>query len=296
MTCLETARSAALEAGAMLKDAFGRAHTVEKAMANDLKLSLDTESQRLITERLLTAHPDHAVLGEEGESGRPEAPFRWIVDPIDGTVNFFYGIPHFAVSIALSGPGGPGPGSFGPATGAAPGPGGPADSGSDPGAVTRPGPVSRSFALRCGIIYDPMQGELWSVALDGKGDGVPRLGKSRIEVSRREELSEAIVMVGFAKSPDKIDSGMERYRSIAPRVRKIRMLGSAALAMAYVAGGRLDAYVEETVSIWDIAAGTLLVEAAGGRVVLKPHRERDDRYSIVCSNGRIPIESLLPPM
>lgn len=248
-TFVESAREAGLAAAERLRSEFGRVHEVNEVMPNDLKLALDVESQRIITERLLADFPGHAVLGEEGLAGVDGSEYRWIVDPIDGTVNFFYGIPHFAVSIALE----------------------------------------RAGEVVAGVVVDPMQREVWSV----EAGGPARLGDREISVSSRSALSESIVMLGFAKTPDKIDEGMRRYRAFAPRVRKVRMLGSAALAMTYVASGRLDVYVEETVSLWDIAAGKLLVEEAGGRAELTPHPGRDDRYSIVCWNGKLPIPELL---
>lgn len=244
-----SARDAGLAAAERLRSEFGRVHEVDETMPNDLKLALDVESQRIITERLLSEFPGHAILGEEGVAGESGSEYRWIVDPIDGTVNFFYGIPHFAVSIALE----------------------------------------RERTVVAGVVIDPMQREVWSV----EAGGPPRLGEREIRVSSRSNLSEAIVMLGFAKTPEKIDEGIRRYRAFAHRVRKVRMLGSAALAMTYVATGRLDVYVEETVSLWDIAAGKLLVEEAGGRVELTPHPDRHDRYSIVCWNGALPVLDLL---
>jgi myo-inositol-1(or 4)-monophosphatase len=246
---VESARVAGLAAAERLRSEFGRVHEVNEELPNDIKLALDVESQRIISEHLLSDFPDHAVLGEEGLAGKSGSEYRWIVDPIDGTVNFFYGIPHFAVSIALE----------------------------------------RAGEIEAGVVVDPMQREVWSVATGGP----PRLGEREISVSKRSSFAEAIVMLGFAKTPDKVDEGVKRYRAFAPRVRKVRMLGSAALAMTYVATGRLDVYVEETVSLWDIAAGKLLVEEAGGRVQLTPHRDREDRYSIVCWNGRLPVLDLL---
>lgn len=246
---VESARDAALAAAERLRSEFGRVQEVNEELPNDLKLALDVETQRVITERLLADNPGHAVLGEEGSSGNRASDYRWIVDPIDGTVNFFYGIPLYAVSIALE----------------------------------------RAGELIAGVVVDPMQRELWSA----EAGGPARLGEREIHVSRRDKLSDSIVMIGFAKSPDKLEGGVGRFRALAPQVRKIRMLGSAALGMTYVATGRLDAYVEETVNLWDIAAGKLLVERAGGRVELTPHHDREERYSIVCWNGKLPIREAL---
>jgi myo-inositol-1(or 4)-monophosphatase len=101
MTDLELATHAALTAGILLRENFGSDAVVDEASAHDIKLALDKESQELITDILLGARPGDALYGEEGIAGNQESPRQWIVDPIDGTVNFFYGIPHFCVSIAL---------------------------------------------------------------------------------------------------------------------------------------------------------------------------------------------------
>jgi myo-inositol-1(or 4)-monophosphatase len=98
--------------------------------------------------------------------------------------------------------------------------------------------------------------------------------------------------VGFSKSNEAIDIGLERYRRIAHQVRKTRMLGSAALGMAYIACGRLDAYFEEAVSLWDIAAGELLIQRAGGSVLRMP-KPGTDKFGVVSSNGLLPIEEML---
>jgi myo-inositol-1(or 4)-monophosphatase len=243
------AREAATAAGNLIARRLGERHVVDEMHAHDIKLAVDRESQELITEILLGAFPDHGILGEEGVAGDPASDYQWIVDPIDGTVNFFYGIPHFGVSVALR----------------------------------------RKQQVIAGVICDPMMGEVWEV--DATGD--PTLNGTPVGVSARDRLSETIVAMGFAKRSGALEHGVRRYERVAPAVKKIRMLGSAALEMAYVASGRLDAYIEEQVSIWDIAAGRLLVERAGGSVTLTPHANRDDRFSIVCTNGLIPIEDLL---
>ena len=246
---LNAATAAAEQAGELIAARVTHDKVVNEIHPHDVKLAVDVESQDLISGVLLEAFPDHGIVGEEGSAGNAESPYQWIVDPIDGTVNFFYGIPHFCVSIALQ--------------------------------------HNRTTII--GVIYDPMVNELWTVSDTG---GARRNGKA-VTVSGRRQLSEALVSVGFAKRPEALEQSVNRYRTLAPAVRKIRMLGSAALEMAYVASGRLDAYIEEQVSIWDIAAGRLLVERAGGKVVLTPHADHSDRFSIVCSNGLVPIEALL---
>ena len=244
------AESAAREAGRTLKQAFGGELAVDEKQAYDIKLALDRETQHFIEERLLAAFPTHSILGEEGNRGDPEAEFQWIIDPIDGTVNFFYGIPHFCVSIALR----------------------------------------RAGEMVVGVIHDPMLDETWSVV---KG-GTPTLNGRPIRVSARDTLGEAIVCVGFSKSKDSMDLGFQRYKEIAYRVRKSRLMGSAALALAYVATGRLDAYIEEQISLWDIAAGQLLVECAGGAIVLRDSDTGAQGKMFICaSSGNLPLAPYL---
>jgi len=249
MTDLELATYAALEAGKLLRSHFGSDATVDEASHHDIKLALDKESQQLITEMLLGARPGDALYGEEGIAGNQSSARQWIVDPIDGTVNFFYGIPHFCVSIALR----------------------------DAGEIT------------VGVIHDPMVGETWTVE-----KGAPALLNGKpVQASKRTNLAESILFVGCGKDEMSLQTGIDRFRKASIKARKMRMMGSAALAMAYVASGRLDAYVESRISLWDIAAGLLLLETAGGKITLDPVPGDEDAWSIVATNGLIPIEEIL---
>lgn len=242
---LDTAIESAQAAGGLLRAHFGRPLTVDANEAHDIKLELDRRSQELIETLVLARFPDHAIYGEEGVRGEAGSEFQWVIDPIDGTVNFFYGVPHFAISIALR----------------------------------------RAGRIITGVIYDPMRDELWAVE-DG---GVPTLNGRPIAVSSRTELAEAIVSVGVAKSLDSINRGLPLFDRMARSAKKCRMMGSAALDIAYVASGRLDAYIESTISLWDVAAGILLVERAGGVVTLEPHETAAEKYSIVATSGRIDL-------
>ncbi|MFT4177598.1 MAG: inositol monophosphatase family protein [Luteolibacter sp.] len=248
MTDLELATYAALEAGKLLRSHFGQDSVVDEAMHHDIKLALDKESQNLITDILLGARPDDALYGEEGIAGNQASDRQWIVDPIDGTVNFFYNIPHFCVSIALRVAG----------------------------------------EITVGVIHDPMVGETWTVE---KG-GPALLNGQPIHASKRTKLEESILFIGCGKDGEALRIGMERFQRASLRARKMRMMGSAALGMAYIASGRLDAYVESRISLWDIAAGHLLLEAAGGKTSLNP-ADIPDAWAIVATNGLIPIEEIL---
>ncbi|MCA1963876.1 MAG: inositol monophosphatase [Prosthecobacter sp.] len=248
---LPIALDAATQAGRLIRNNFGTDLTVNEMQRHDIKLELDVRSQRLITEIILKNDPTHAILGEEEGDIGGDGDVEWIVDPIDGTVNYFFGIPHFCVSIAAR--------------------------------------DRHSKEILLGVIHDPMQEETWTVE---KG-GSPLLNGKPIHVSTRATMAEAVVTVGFSKSKSALDAGFERYKRIAYDVRKTRMLGSAALALAYIACGRLDAYVEEQISLWDIAAGVMLVEAAGGKVITAPSTVKPGTLFICASNALLPIEPYL---
>ena len=242
---LQTAIDAAHKAGQLLRDNFGGPLDVNALEAHDIKLDLDVRSQDLITRHILASFPDHAIYGEEGISGNQAGEFQWIVDPIDGTVNYFYSIPHFCISIALR----------------------------------------QHGKIILGVIYDPMRDELWVVR---QGE-TPTLNGHPCSVSKRNKLSEAMVSIGFSKSNTTIDSGLPLFEKMVYRVRKCRSMGSAALDMAYIASGRLDAYIEQSVSLWDIAAGIILVESAGGRVEMTERPDAPDKFSVVISSGNMDL-------
>jgi len=243
---LETAVSAARAAGELLRAHFGTTLDVNEFAAHDIKLDLDVRSQELITDLLLERFPGHAIYGEEGIAGNQESDFQWIVDPIDGTVNFFYSIPHFCISIALRERG----------------------------------------EIILGVIYDPMRDELWQV----ERGGAATLNGQPIRVSSRDQIKDAMLSIGFAKSKTTIAAGLPTLEYFVGRARKCRMMGSAALDLAYVACGRLDAYIESSVSLWDVAAGKLLVEAAGGKFEMEPRTDNPDKISVRASSGLLDLE------
>ncbi len=142
-----------------------------------------------------------------------------------------------------------------------------------------------SIALRqrgeivVGVIYDPMRDELWQVSAGRQ----PTLNGKPIAVSARTQLSDAVLSVGFSKTKTTIAAGLPLLEKYVQRARKCRLMGSAALDLAYVACGRLDAYIEQSVSLWDVAAGKLLVEAAGGKFEMTPREDNPDKISVVAS-------------
>ena len=260
---LTTAITAARAAGALMRSNFHSVKKINEATQHDIKLELDVRCQKLIERTLRKSFPSWAILGEEGTLGDIDSEFRWVVDPIDGTVNFSYGIPHCCVSIALQ------------------------------QRSARPeGPRSfpdLNYKTIVGVVYDPFCDELWSAIAGQKA----RLNGRPIQVSKRRKLEEAIVSMGFAKYAVTMQVMLPLLNNLVPRVRKIRLMGAAALSMVYVACGRFDAYTESGVRLWDIAAGGLIIECAGGEFFREP-LEGDHTYHIIANNGllRKKIEDL----
>jgi myo-inositol-1(or 4)-monophosphatase len=236
---LTTAIRAAREAGDLLRRNFGKPLKRNEVTAHDIKLEMDVRAQQTIERVILRAHPNHAILGEEGIRGKFGGDFRWIVDPLDGTVNYAYCIPQFCVSIACQRK---------------------TESRSPHDRLT-PG-----WQTLAGVIYDPIREELFAATLDGAAT----LNGKRIRVSQRRNLSEAVVSVAFFKTSALIDQSMPHFQRLVHRARKVRIMGAAALDLAYVACGRYDAYLEYGVKLWDIAAGLLILERAGGVCEVKP--------------------------
>jgi myo-inositol-1(or 4)-monophosphatase len=228
---------------------------------HDIKLELDVRSQKLIERILHSAFPQVALLGEEGIAGDPNAEYRWVVDPIDGTVNFAYGIPHACVSIALQ------------KRAMAPG-------------LRR---YEDGFETLVGVVYDPFCDELWT-AIQG---GPARMNGKTIKVSQRRKLNEAIVSIGFAKTAENLEATLPYFIELVHQVRKIRIMGAAALALTYVASGRFDAYIERGIRLWDIAAGGLILECAGGEF-WREAIGKDHSYRMISSNGLLRKQFRIP--
>ena len=250
-SALTVAVKAARAAGKVMHTNWHKPKRVNSAEAHDIKLELDVQCQALIEKILATAFPQIPVLGEEGSTGDVTAEYRWVIDPIDGTVNYFFGMPHACVSIALQ---------------------------------------HRAQSV-VGVIYDPFTDELWTTTT-----GQPtRLNGKIVRVSNRSCIEESVIAMGFSKSQDNLDKSMPHLIRLSRRAKKIRIMGSAALELVYVASGRLDAYIERTINLWDVAAGSLLVENAGGEFYTLP--APNGKLRMCADNGKLrkklQIESLL---
>jgi myo-inositol-1(or 4)-monophosphatase len=261
-TALAEASTAALTAGNLMRKHLRSTKKINVESRHDIKLELDVRCQALIERRLHRAFLGVAILGEEGTLGDPQSECRWVVDPIDGTVNFSYGIPHSCVSIALQ---------------------------VRRNTPTQPfrsprfiGHADALYETVVGVVYDPFCNELWTATRGSRA----RLNGIPISASRRAVLAEAIVAIGFAKERHTLQRMIPTLNSLLHRVRKIRIMGAAALSLVYVASGRMDAYLEYGLRLWDIAAGGLILERAGGDYFHEPVTGKH-RYRLLANNGRL---------
>ena len=194
-----------------------------KSSSTDVVTEIDRESEELIRSRLLAARRDDGFLGEEGGGAAGTSGVQWVVDPIDGTVNFVYGIPAYAVAIA---------------------------------AATSDGVVAA-------FVVNIATGESWGAVL-GEGawrwDGDERLP---LRAPVTTDLSQALVGTGFSYSAEVRAQQARAVAHLLPQVRDVRRIGAAALDLCALAEGRLDAYVEQGLKPWDLAAGGLVAREAG---------------------------------
>lgn len=248
----------AIEAGSQLRRFFEAGVATEYKGEVDLVTVADRTVEAYLRRALAERFPEHGIFGEEGTRDRLDAPFRWYVDPLDGTTNFAHGFPHFCVSLGLE--------------------------------QRAPGlSAAEDGPLVAAVIYDPMREELF-VAEAGKGAW--RNGK-RIAVSATEHLGESLVATGFPSRKRHANPNIHFYHEFTLRSHGVRRAGSAALDLAYVACGRLEAFWEFHLNPWDTAAGYLLVEEAGGRVsTFDDAARRLDSREVLASNGRIHAELL----
>ncbi|MEU8898127.1 inositol monophosphatase family protein [Nocardia sp. NPDC048505] len=215
-------------AGALAEDAVQT-----KGHPTDPVTVVDTETEDLIRKLLAEHRPGDPILGEEGGGDLAAAgdAVTWVVDPIDGTVNFLYGLPGYAVSVAAMRGGR-----------------------SVAGAVVD---VARAVTYSAGL-------GLGAMRVDGDG-GVEHLRASTVEA-----LPLALVATGFAYGVHRRARQAEMVAQLLPRVRDIRRLGAAALDLCHVAAGQVDAYYEHGLNAWDFAAGALIATEAGARLTLPP--------------------------
>lgn len=245
---LNLAVEAARSAGEILCHGFGTAFKISsKEGVQNLVTEYDEAAEKSIIALITKAYPDHKILAEEsGKSNASASPYTWIIDPLDGTVNFAHGVPLFTVSIA----------------------------------------VAKGNDLLAGVILHPLYNRLFTAE---KGQGA-QLDGAPIHVSKIQDPYRALLATGF---PYDLHTNplrtLDDFAKIQGKGIPVRRLGSAALDLAYVACGRFDGYWEVSVNPWDMAAGMLLVQEAGGKVTHydgSPHKIFSQE-SIVATNGAL---------
>ncbi|HET8957317.1 MAG TPA: inositol monophosphatase family protein [Microcella sp.] len=255
---LELALEIAREAGRMIAAAREGTVTVadRKSSVTDVVTQVDRDAEALIRDRIRAARPDDAFFGEESGGDAGTSGLTWVVDPIDGTVNFLYGIPHYAVSIAVVE--------------------GPAD--------------PATWVERVGVVHNPATGETFTAV---RGGGA-FLGDRALRIPEPPQLAEALIATGFAYDADVRAEQGAAVAALLPRVRDIRRLGTASLDLCNLAAGRVDAYAERTLNPWDHAAGGLIVAEAGG-VVVGRHGAAPSRDFLIAVHPELlgPLEALL---
>jgi myo-inositol-1(or 4)-monophosphatase len=228
-TALPVAREAALQAGALIKRKFGKFGRLEHKKDSSLVTEVDKGSEKLILRALKKKFPnDHFEAEETGSTAsKNQSPFRWHIDPLDGTSNFVHGFPFFCVSIGLE-------------------------------------YVGIDFEVSepvLGVIYQPITETLYSAH---KGGGAFQ-NKKRIAVSKVTKLSDALLCTGFSFKRDEIfENEMNSFAGMVAKSHAIRRTGSAALDLTFVATGQFDGFWERSLNTWDVAAGLALVSEAGG--------------------------------
>ena len=229
---LDLARDIAVRAAEFALEArrAGVSVAATKSTPTDVVTTADRDTEALIRSAILDARPDDGIVGEEDATHIGTSGLDWVVDPIDGTVNFLYGIPAWAVSIAVV-------------------------EGATGGDV--------SGTTLAGVVINPVTGELYEASAGG---GARLLGGRELAVNADVPLASALVGTGFSYSSERRHQQASVLLELITSVRDIRRIGSASLDLCALAAGRLDAYYERGLNPWDHAAGALIAREAGARV------------------------------
>ncbi len=250
---LETARDTAVSTGSLIRQKWNQPREIKSKGFRDVVTDTDMAAQKLITDAIRAQFPAHGFLTEEDDDDLPtDGPVIWVIDPVDGTTNFSREVPTFCVSIAA---------------------------------------VSNTGRVLAGAVYDPMRQELFSAA---RGQGAwlsDQSGQRRpLAVSLVDEFSEALWALDWSRQQALRQSALAILNVLAPQVNDVRAIGAAALALSWLAAGRIDGYINFQLCPWDLAAASLLIHEAGGQL---SHLDGQDwRYSThdggcVGSNGRL---------
>ena len=230
-TLLALAERVARRAGDLIRSRARRRCDVAdtKTSPTDVVTEMDRAVEALLRSEIGEERPEDGLLGEESGFVPGDSGLTWVIDPIDGTVNYLYGLPYHAVNVAV---------------------------------VEGNPPTPGEWAPLAGCVHNPVTGQTWTA---GVGAGA-RLDGARLRMAAPPALSMALVGTGFGYTTDRRRSQAETLRSLLPEVRDIRRFGAASLDLCKVASGQLDAFYERGLNPWDMAAAALVVAEAGGEV------------------------------
>jgi len=237
----DTAIAAVRAAGEHALTNRNRRHEISEGFAHDVKLQLDLECQAIAEKTILAAFPDHFILGEEGSAGVADAEYVWIIDPIDGTVNFHHGLAQWCSSIA----------------------------------------VQHKKETVAGAVFAPMLNELFSATIDTPAE----CNGTIIHCSHVSDAAKALALTGVSKKVDTNPDAFPQFERLCRAVRKVRLMGAAALDICHVAAGQADVYVETSIFLWDVAAAGLIARRAGA--LTAKHHHTDVHLSYICTNSHL---------
>ncbi len=219
---VQTAEEAARRAGHVLR-AWSSKFTVREKSRSNLVTEADEAAQTAIYEFIHGRYPTHGFCGEEGLSiERTDSPYRWVIDPLDGTTNYVHGFPYYAVSIGLE----------------------------------------QNGEIIVGAVFDPVHDEMF-LAVRGEGAS---LNRRPLRCSAVTDLGQALVIASLPVATSVHDESVRRFLSVLPVAQTVQRTGSAAMNLANIAAGRVDGFWSTSLKPWDMAAGILLVQEAGGLI------------------------------
>ena len=248
---LDLAKETAYEAGALLVQGFEKEKNIDrKSSAVDWVTEYDQACEKMIVEKLLAANPEHGIMGEEGSRIEGSSPYKWYIDPLDGTNNYAHRFPIFSVSIALY----------------------------------------HEETPLVGVVYDPLREEAFHSTRGGGAYLTSPKGERQLKVSDTTVLQQSLLATGFPydRQTSRHNNTIE-VAAFIRTAQGVRRPGSAALDMVYVAAGRLDGYWEYKLYAWDMAAARLIVEEAGGKFTQPDGQPvvMVEKLSLAVSNGHI---------
>jgi myo-inositol-1(or 4)-monophosphatase len=245
---LETAAAAVQAAGAIITAGVGFEPRVLSWKSHDIKLETDRLCEEAIVQRIRARFPDDSILSEEAGLLAGGGDRTWVIDPLDGTVNFAHGLPFYATSVAC--------------------------------VECRPEELSGHWEKQivAAAVSLPASGETY---LAGRGVGATINGR-RLLLSYRADLSKALISLGTSVKDHGLPFALRMQELFATEAQKVRSLGALAAELAFVAAGRLDALVMRGTNLWDFAAAALIVREAGGRI--SAHELSPGRWLVVAAN------------